>query len=66
MRLIRAEERVSAALADCHIFVTGEARDLLAARGVAAARTQIVMNTPDERVFGARRRPAGRCPIRAR
>jgi glycosyltransferase involved in cell wall biosynthesis len=57
VRLIRAEERVSAALADCHIFVTGEARDLLAERGITAERTQIVMNTPDERVFGARRDP---------
>jgi len=57
VRLIRAEERVSAAMADCHIFVTGEARDLLAERGIIAERTQIVMNTPDERVFGARRDP---------
>lgn len=58
VRLIRAEEKVSAALADGHIFVTAEARDLLRARGVAADRTQIVMNTPDERVFGERRPPA--------
>jgi glycosyltransferase involved in cell wall biosynthesis len=58
VRLIRAEEKVSAALADGHIFVTTEARDLLRARGVAADRTQIVMNTPDERVFGERRPPA--------
>ncbi len=57
VRLIRAEERISAALADGHIFVTAEARDLLGARGVAAERTQIVMNTPDERVFGERRKP---------
>ena len=59
VRLIRAEERVSAAFADGHIFVTAEARDLLRSRGVAAERTQIVMNTPDERVFGERRAPAG-------
>jgi glycosyltransferase involved in cell wall biosynthesis len=57
VRLIRAEERVSAALADGHVFVTSEARDLLRARGVEADRTQIVMNTPDERVFGERRAP---------
>jgi glycosyltransferase involved in cell wall biosynthesis len=57
VRLIRAEERLSAALADGHIFVTGEARDLLTERGITAARTQVVMNTPDERVFGARRDP---------
>lgn len=57
VRLIRAEERVSAALADGHIFVTAEARDLLRARGIAADRTRIVMNTPEERVFGERRPP---------
>jgi glycosyltransferase involved in cell wall biosynthesis len=57
VRLIRAEERLSASLADGHVFVTGEARDLLRARGIAAKRTQVVMNTPDERVFGERRPP---------
>jgi glycosyltransferase involved in cell wall biosynthesis len=57
VRLIRAEERVSAGLADGHIFVTAEARDLLSGRGVTAERSQIVMNTPDERVFGERRTP---------
>jgi glycosyltransferase involved in cell wall biosynthesis len=57
VRLIRAEERISAALADGHIFVTSEARDLLRARGIAADRNQIVMNTPDERIFGERRAP---------
>ena len=40
---------------DCHVFVTEEARDLLRGRGIEAPRTQIVMNTPDERVFGERR-----------
>jgi glycosyltransferase involved in cell wall biosynthesis len=57
VRLVRAEERISAALADGHVFVTPEARDLLRARGIAADRTQVVMNTPDERVFGQRRKP---------
>ncbi len=57
VRLIRTEERLSAAFADGHIFVTAEARDLLAARGVGADRTRVVMNTPDERVFGERRAP---------
>jgi glycosyltransferase involved in cell wall biosynthesis len=57
VRLIRVEERLSAALADGHIFVTAEARDLLRDRGVSADRTQVVMNTPDERVFGERRAP---------
>jgi len=58
VRLVRAEERVSAALADGLIFVTPEARDLLADRKVTAAHTQVVMNTPDERVFGERRPPS--------
>jgi glycosyltransferase involved in cell wall biosynthesis len=58
VRLIRAEERLSAALADGHVFVTAEARDLLRARGVAADRSRVVMNTPDERVFGERRAAA--------
>ncbi len=57
VRLVRAEERLSAALADGHIFVTAEARDLLRGRGVEAERSQVVMNTPDERVFGERREP---------
>jgi glycosyltransferase involved in cell wall biosynthesis len=60
VRLIRAEERLSAALADGHVFVTDEARELLRGRGIGAKRTQVVMNTPDERVFGERRTPAAR------
>jgi glycosyltransferase involved in cell wall biosynthesis len=55
VRLIRAEERLSAAFADGHIFVTEEARQLLRERGIDAKNTQVVMNTPDERVFGERR-----------
>jgi glycosyltransferase involved in cell wall biosynthesis len=55
VRLIRIEERVSAAMVDGHIFVTEEARELLRGRGIDAARSQVVMNTPDERVFGERR-----------
>ncbi len=57
VRLVRVEERVSAGLADGHVFVTAEARDLLRSRGIDAERSQIVMNTPDERVFGERRPP---------
>ncbi len=57
VRLIRVEERISAALADGHIFVTDEARELLKQRGIEAKQAQVVMNTPDERVFGERRRP---------
>ena len=54
----RTEERISAALADGLVFVTPEARDLLASRGVSADRTEVVMNTPDERIFGERREPS--------
>ncbi len=57
VRLIRGEERLSAAFADSHIFVTTEARDLLRSRGVTTQRSKVVMNTPDEQVFGRRRRP---------
>lgn len=55
VRLVRTEERISAAMADAHIFVTEEARELLRERGIAAKRSRVVMNTPDERVFGERR-----------
>jgi len=57
VRLIKVEERISAGLADGHIFVTEEARELLKQRGIEARHTQVVMNTPDERVFGERRQP---------
>lgn len=59
VRLVRAEERLSAALADGHIFVTDEARELLKTRGIDGKHTQVVMNTPDERIFGERRPPKG-------
>jgi len=58
VRAVRAEERISAALADGLVFVTPEARDLLASRGVGAERTEVVMNTPEERIFGERREPS--------
>jgi glycosyltransferase involved in cell wall biosynthesis len=67
VRLVRAEERVSASLADGLVFVTPEARELLAERGISAPRTQVVMNTPEERVFGERRAaiaPPGRGELR--
>jgi glycosyltransferase involved in cell wall biosynthesis len=62
VRLVRTEERVSAALANGLVFVTPEARDLLAGRGITASRSQVVMNTPDERVFGERRVPTAPDP----
>jgi glycosyltransferase involved in cell wall biosynthesis len=57
VRLVRVEERLSAGFADGHIFVTEEARNLLAQRGIRAERSEIVMNTPDEGVFGQAREP---------
>jgi len=67
VRLIRTEERASASFADCHVFVTDEARDLLRRRGIEAARAEVVMNTPDERIFGMRREvrtPPAEGPLR--
>jgi glycosyltransferase involved in cell wall biosynthesis len=57
VRAVRLEERASAASADAHIFVTEQARDLLSGRGVNSRRSLVVMNTPDEGVFGPRRVP---------
>jgi glycosyltransferase involved in cell wall biosynthesis len=59
VRVLRAEERLSAALADAVITVTAEAADRLSARGVGGGRPTVVMNTPDEGAFGPRRPPAG-------
>jgi glycosyltransferase involved in cell wall biosynthesis len=56
-RLMALEERASAAFADAIIVVTDEARARLASRGVGVGRTEVVMNMPDEGVFGRRRRP---------
>jgi glycosyltransferase involved in cell wall biosynthesis len=57
VRLLELEERVSAALADQLITVTEEARARLAQRGVGVGRTRIVMNSPDQGVFGPARTP---------
>lgn len=57
-RLVRAEERLSAAFAAGLVVVTPEARERLASRGVGVGRTEVVMNSPDEGVFGPRRAPA--------
>jgi len=55
-RLLRWEERMSAALATRVVTVTDQARLRLEHRGVGVARTTVVMNSPDEQVFGA-------CPL---
>ena len=56
-RLLRWEERMSAALATRVVTVTDQARLRLEHRGVGVARTTVVMNSPDEQVFGAPREP---------
>ena len=57
VRLVKGKERGSAALADALIFVTDEAREHLGARGVGNGNAHVVMNSPDESVFGPRRAP---------
>lgn len=57
VRAVRLEERLSARSADALVFVTEEARELAASRGVGGARALVVMNSPDERLFGPRREP---------
>jgi glycosyltransferase involved in cell wall biosynthesis len=56
-RLLKYEERISAALATQIIVVTDQARLRLEGRGVGVGRTTVVMNSPDEGVFGPRREP---------
>jgi glycosyltransferase involved in cell wall biosynthesis len=51
-RILMREERASAALATHLITVTDQARKRVEGRGVGVGRTTIVMNSPDERVFG--------------
>jgi glycosyltransferase involved in cell wall biosynthesis len=58
VRMLELEERISATLADRLVTVTDEARVRLAERGVGIGRTHVVMNSPDERVFGPPRPPA--------
>lgn len=57
VRLLCLEERVSAACASHVLVVTEQARNRLEDRGVGLGRTTVVMNSPDERVFGAPRPP---------
>jgi glycosyltransferase involved in cell wall biosynthesis len=56
-RLLIREERASAALASHIVTVTDQARRRVEGRGVGVGRTTIVMNSPDERVFGPPRSP---------
>ncbi len=56
-RMIRAEERLSVAFADRTIAVTEEARSRVADRCRRGTVEWVVMNSPDEGVFGASRVP---------
>jgi glycosyltransferase involved in cell wall biosynthesis len=56
-RLLKLEERISAALATRIVVVTDQARLRVEGRGVGVGRTTIVMNSPDEGVFGPPREP---------
>ncbi len=57
VRVLEREEALSARFADAVITVTAEAGELLNSRGVGLGRTSVVMNTPDERLFGPQRAP---------
>jgi glycosyltransferase involved in cell wall biosynthesis len=56
-RLMELEERYSGAFADAMLCVTQEAADRLNSRGVKVGSTSVVMNSPDEGVFGVERPP---------
>ncbi len=55
--LLEVEERLSAMLASRVVTVTDQARLRVEGRGVGVGRTTVVMNSPDERVFGPARAP---------
>jgi glycosyltransferase involved in cell wall biosynthesis len=55
--LMKQEERISSRFADGMMVVTKEAGERLQSRAVGRDRMAVVMNTPDERVFGPPREP---------
>jgi glycosyltransferase involved in cell wall biosynthesis len=63
VRLLGWEEWGCAAVSSRVIVVTEQARKRLGARGVGVGKTTVVMNSPDERVFGPPRPPV-RWPVR--
>lgn len=68
-RVLRWEERGCAALSTHVVVVTEQARKRLDDRGVGVEKTTVVMNSPDERVFGPPRPPVpwpvgGASPLR--
>jgi glycosyltransferase involved in cell wall biosynthesis len=64
VRLLRWEEWGCAALCSRVVVVTEQARRRLNSRGVGVAKTTVVMNSPDTRVFGPPRPPV-RWPVSA-
>ena len=56
-RLLEREEKLSSLLASHVVTVTDLSRLRLEGRGVGVGRTTVVMNSPDERVFGPARAP---------
>ena len=59
VRVVRIQERLSARFVDALVTVTEEAGERLASRGVAARRNLVIMNSPDEGIFGPQREPKG-------
>jgi glycosyltransferase involved in cell wall biosynthesis len=56
-RLVRVQERISASFADAVITVTPEAAAVLEARSASPGGAKVVMNSPDETIFGQPRPP---------
>lgn len=57
-RFIRVAERWSLRFADAVITVHDQYRDLIVDRGVPADKVTVVLNSPDEKLFGSPREPA--------
>ncbi|MBV8901358.1 MAG: glycosyltransferase family 4 protein [Verrucomicrobia bacterium] len=63
VRLLRALEKCSLAFADAVITVNETFKQIFLARSCPARKINVVMNSPDEQIFQARR-PAGRDPAK--
>lgn len=63
VRILELEEWGCAAFSSRVVAVTEQARKRLSTRGVGVEKTTVVMNSPDERVFGPPRPPV-RWPLR--
>ena len=56
-KAVRVAERLSLSFADAIVTVHDRYRELILDRGVPAAKVSVVLNTPDERIFGPPREP---------